>query len=90
VVIAHKEGVTGPELEREFFILRKLMEGEKARRISAAAADQEPPRAGPSAADFYICSLSGKTIVYKVRCLPGLPGVGVHVYTRAQLFRVSV
>eukprot|EP00884_Botryococcus_braunii_P009765 jgi/Botrbrau1/18790/Bobra.0386s0105.1 len=63
VVISHNEGVTGAELERELFLLRKLMENEKARRISAEPTSA--PTSGPSAADFYICSLSNKTIVYK-------------------------
>ena len=46
------------------FILRKLIEQEKAARMAAA-----PPadsNADVSANDFYICTLSNKTIVYKV------------------------
>lgn len=63
VVITHNDGIKGPELERELFLLRKLMENEKARRISADPVSV--PTSGPSAADFYICTLSNKTIVYK-------------------------
>lgn len=49
------------------FILRKLIEQEKAARISAVV-PEEDPEPGPDAADFYVCTLSNKTIVYKV-CL---------------------
>ena len=52
------DGVSGQELERELFLLRKLIEKEKILRFAAAGAE-------PS--DFYICTLSGKTIVYKAR-----------------------
>lgn len=68
VFVEHLEGVQGAELEREMFILRKLIEKEKVDRISAKVADSDDVRAGPDAADFYICSLSNKTIVYKVGC----------------------
>ena len=51
-------GVSGQELERELFLLRKLIEKEKILRFAAAGAQ-------PS--DFYICTLSGKTIVYTAR-----------------------
>lgn len=64
VIIQHNEGVKGAELEREFFLLRKLVEGERLKRLGA-----NPPAAGstgPALSDFYICSLSNKTIVYKV------------------------
>ena len=54
----HLEGVQGPELEREMFILRKLIEKAKTHRIAAAGGDP---------ADFYICTLSNRTIVYKAR-----------------------
>ena len=69
VFIQHQDGVSGAELERELFILRKLMEKEKAERIGAATADTEglqEAEKGADAADFYICSLSNTTITYKV------------------------
>ena len=50
-------GVQGNELEREFFILRKLIEKERERQF----ANKGDP------AEFYICTLSNKLIVYKVR-----------------------
>ena len=53
----HLEGVQGAELEREMFILRKLIEKEKMERIAALGGDP---------ADFYICTMSNRTIVYKV------------------------
>jgi len=56
--VEHLEGVQGAELEREMFILRKLIEKEKTTRIAAAGGDP---------ADFYICTMSNRTIVYKVR-----------------------
>jgi len=56
VFIEHQEGATGANLERELFIIRKLIEREKA-------------ALGDAADDFYICSLSNRTIVYKVRAL---------------------
>lgn len=61
--VEHLEGVQGPELEREMFILRKLIEKAKTHRIAAAGGDP---------ADFYICTLSNRTIVYKARA----PGSG--------------
>ena len=70
--IQHQDGVSGAELERELFILRKLMEKEKVNRIGAATADTESlqeAEKGADAADFYICSLSNTTITYKVSCL---------------------
>jgi len=78
VLIEHQEGVKGDDLEREMFILRKLIEGEKADRIGATVADEEVPKLaeeGPDAADFYICTLSNKVIVYKVcpRVFPSRP-----------------
>ena len=65
VLIEHQEGITGDELEREMFILRKLIEQEKAARISNVT-PEEDPKPGPDAADFYVCTLSNKTMVYKV------------------------
>lgn len=64
-MIEHLDGITGDELEREMFILRKLMESEKADRMSAITAEKDP-KAQADAADFYICTLSNKVIVYKV------------------------
>jgi glutamate synthase (ferredoxin) len=58
VFVEHLEGVQGAELEREMFILRKLIEKEKTTRIAAAGGDP---------ADFYICTMSNRTIVYKAR-----------------------
>lgn len=49
-----KAGSEGDDLERELFILRKLIEKKKAQEM------------GEDAADFYVASLSDKTIVYKV------------------------
>ena len=84
VLIEHQEGATGDVLEREMFILRKLIEREKARRISDVVADQENTKEaeeGPDAADFYICTLSSKTIVYKVG--PRICGCGMFWRTGA-------
>ena len=72
VLIQHQQGATGDELERELFILRKLMEGEKVKRMGDAVADQETAQeaekqGGADPADFYICTLSSHQIVYKVR-----------------------
>lgn len=53
VFIEHSGGAVGEKLERELFIVRKLIEREKA-------------SLGAVADDFYVCSLSNKTIVYKV------------------------
>ena len=71
VFVEHLEGVQGAELEREMFILRKLIEKEKTERIAALGGDP---------ADFYICTMSNRTIVYKVthraplECLHALMG----------------
>ncbi|KAK9805720.1 hypothetical protein WJX73_002070 [Symbiochloris irregularis] len=67
VLIHHEEGVTGDELERELFILRKLMEKEKNRRIAEASEHAGPVASdsGAELADFYICTLSNRQIVYK-------------------------
>ena len=54
VFIEHQGGSTGADLERELFIVRKLIEREKA-------------ALGDAVDDFYICSLSNRTIVYKVQ-----------------------
>lgn len=54
VFIEHQGGATGADLERELFIVRKLIEREKA-------------ALGDASDDFYVCSLSNRTIVYKVR-----------------------
>lgn len=54
VFVEAKAGSEGDDLERELFILRKLIEKEKTQRM------------GEAAADFYVASLSDKTIVYKV------------------------
>ena len=54
VFVEGKAGQTGDDLERELFIARKLVE-----RAKVAAM-------GEAAADFYICTLSNRTIVYKV------------------------
>lgn len=59
VFVEGKPGQTGDELEREMFILRKLVEKAKAAQLPA---DVSP--------DFYICTLSSRTIVYKV-CVGG-------------------
>ena len=39
---------------------------EKKEREGGRPADAEPVRQGPDAADFYVCSLSNQTIIYKV------------------------
>ena len=52
-------------MEREMFILRKLIESEKAARIGAVTAEKDP-KAQADAADFYVCTLSNKVIVYKL------------------------
>ncbi len=56
VVVQGKPGQTGDELERELFILRKLVEKAKSAQLPAE-----------SAPDFYVCSLSNRTMIYKVR-----------------------
>ncbi|KAL4447262.1 hypothetical protein ABPG77_007295 [Micractinium sp. CCAP 211/92] len=53
VFIESNSGLTGDELERELFIVRKLMEKEKAATL------------GEDHWDFYACTLSNRTIVYK-------------------------
>ncbi|EFN57991.1 hypothetical protein CHLNCDRAFT_142154 [Chlorella variabilis] len=53
VFIESQAGLTGDELERELFIVRKLMEKEKAAAL------------GEDHWDFYACTLSSRTIVYK-------------------------
>lgn len=53
--ISGKPGQAGDELERQLFIVRKLIERAKTAAMGAAAED------------FYACSLSNRTIVYKVR-----------------------
>jgi len=55
VLVNGKAGVTGDELERELFVLRKAVEAEKDAKLPA-----------DKASDFYTCSLSNKTIIYKV------------------------
>lgn len=54
IAIESTQGLTGDELERELFFVRKLVEKEKAK-----AFDTE------TAFDFFTCSLSNRTIVYK-------------------------
>lgn len=53
VFVSGKPGQTGDELERELFIARKLVEKAKVGPL------------GQFAPDFYLCSLSNRTIVYK-------------------------
>jgi len=54
IVVEGKAGMVGDELERELFIVRRLVEKERAKRMSA-----------DKAFDFYTCSLSSRTIIYK-------------------------
>lgn len=54
VLIEGKPGQVGDELERELFLLRKLVENAKNVALPAEFAP-----------DFYMCSLSSRTIVYK-------------------------
>ena len=54
IFLESKEGLSGDALERELFIVRKLVEQEK-----AAAFDAN------TAFDFFTCTLSNRTIVYK-------------------------
>lgn len=80
VLIHHQEGATGDELERELFILRKLIEKEKEQRIGAAVADQETTqeaekKGGADPADFYICTLSNRQIVFKVCLAKEMPAI---------------
>lgn len=61
VFLEHTQGATGDELEREMFILRKVIEKAKFAKIA---------KDGMSAlSDFYICTMSSKTICYKVSTL---------------------
>ncbi|KAF5828828.1 hypothetical protein DUNSADRAFT_16998 [Dunaliella salina] len=54
VMVGGKPGVVGDELERELFVLRKAVEAEKDAKLPA-----------DKASDFYTCSLSNRTIIYK-------------------------
>eukprot|EP00200_Dunaliella_tertiolecta_P000313 CAMPEP_0202365904 /NCGR_PEP_ID=MMETSP1126-20121109/16736_1 /ASSEMBLY_ACC=CAM_ASM_000457 /TAXON_ID=3047 /ORGANISM="Dunaliella tertiolecta, Strain CCMP1320" /LENGTH=1645 /DNA_ID=CAMNT_0048960861 /DNA_START=31 /DNA_END=4971 /DNA_ORIENTATION=+ len=54
VMVGGKPGVVGDELERELFVLRKAVEAERDAKLPAE-----------KASDFYTCSLSNKTIIYK-------------------------
>ncbi|KAJ9505421.1 hypothetical protein QJQ45_026361 [Haematococcus lacustris] len=54
LAVEGKPGMVGDELERELFILRKQVEKEKYKRLPA-----------DKAFDFYTCSLSTRTMVYK-------------------------
>ena len=56
VAVEGKAGQVGAELEREMFILRKLVESKKKEVLPADVQ-----------ADFYVCTLSNRTMVYKVR-----------------------
>lgn len=56
VMIEGKAGQLGDELERELYVVRKLIEKEKNAKLPAA-----------QAFDFYICTLSNRTMTYKVR-----------------------
>ncbi|KAK9827155.1 hypothetical protein WJX74_008527 [Apatococcus lobatus] len=53
VFLQHKDGLSGSDLEREMFILRKLIEKDRNSKL------------GKQGLEFYICSLSCSTIVYK-------------------------
>ena len=56
MLIEHQEGVTGDELEREMFILRKLIEKEKAERMSATPLRRTlKPRQMPLISTFAPC-----------------------------------
>lgn len=55
LVVEGKQGQLGDELERELFVLRKLIEKEKNAKLPAEFAP-----------DFYVCTLSNRTITYKV------------------------
>ena len=54
-MVKGKPGQTGDALERELYILRKLVERAKTAQMPAEFAP-----------DFFICTLSNRTIVYKV------------------------
>ncbi len=58
VAVEGKAGQVGAELEREMFILRKLVESKKKEVLPADVQS-----------DFYVCTLSNRTMVYKVRTL---------------------
>ena len=58
VFLEHTGGAEGDELEREMFILRKVIEKAKAAKLA------DDKMSGLS--DFYICTMSAKTICYKV------------------------
>ena len=74
-------GVQGNELEREFFILRKLIEKERDRQF----ADKGDP------AEFYICTLSNKLIVYKVgNGLPAHPTNFAQMLQLIQPHRINI
>jgi glutamate synthase (ferredoxin) len=53
-IVQGKPGRTGDDLERDLFLARKALERAKTARLPSGAA-----------ADFYACSLSSRTIVYK-------------------------
>lgn len=55
VFVQGKPGQTGDDLERQLFLVRKRLEQAKAAAM------------GDAAQDFYVCTLSNRTIVYKVR-----------------------
>ncbi|DBA68490.1 TPA: Ferredoxin-dependent glutamate synthase 1, chloroplastic/mitochondrial [Trebouxia sp. C0005] len=57
VFLEHTAGATGEELEREMFILRKVIEKAKFAKLKQ---DGMSPLS-----DFYICTMSSKTICYK-------------------------
>ena len=57
VFLEHTAGAKGEELEREMFILRKVIEKAKAAKLADGL---------DGLSDFYICTMSSKTIVYKV------------------------
>lgn len=52
-MIQGKPGQVGDDLERQLFIVRKLIERQKTAAM------------GPAGDDFYVCTLSNRTIVYK-------------------------
>lgn len=57
VFLEHTAGAKGETLEREMFILRKVIEKSKAAKLKEGL---------DGLSDFYICTMSSKTIVYKV------------------------
>ena len=54
VFLESSAGLTGDALERELYLARKAME------------NQTDDRLGEFGQDFFMCSMSGRTIVYKV------------------------